>query len=84
MVAATGGAQAFGLFLDNGFDALHLSRAGKVAIPGGRPVFPQVPTQTPEQVLSSYGMVAGPGRVLDVQADATLVIWHGPGSLRRR
>jgi dihydrofolate reductase len=84
MVAVTGGAQVFGLFLDIGFDAFHLSRAGKVAIPGGRPVFPQVPGQTPEQVLSSYGMVAGPPRALDAQADATLVIWHGPGSLRRR
>lgn len=83
LVAVTGGAQVFGLFLDIGFDAFHLSRAGKVAIPGGRPVFPQVPGQTPERVLSSYGLVPGPVRVLDAQAEATLVIWHGPGSLRR-
>jgi dihydrofolate reductase len=83
LVAVTGGAQVFGLFLDIGFDAFHLSRAGKVAIPGGRPVFPQVPGQTPEQVLKSYGLVPGPVRVLDAQADATLGTWHRPGSLPR-
>jgi hypothetical protein len=46
---------------------------GKIAIPGGRPVFPQIP----EQVLSNYGLV----RVLDAHAEATLVTWHRPGRL---
>jgi hypothetical protein len=83
MVAVTGGAQVFALFLDIGFDAFHLSRAGKVAIPGGRPVFSQVPGQTPEQVLRSYGLAPGPARVLDAPAEATLVTWHRPENLPR-
>jgi dihydrofolate reductase len=73
--AVTGGAGVFGLFLDIGFDAFHLSRAGKVLIPGGRPVFPEVPARTPEQVLTEYGLTPGPVRVLDDQAQATLVTW---------
>jgi dihydrofolate reductase len=73
--AVTGGAGVFGLFLDIGFDAFHLSRAGKVLIPGGRPVFPEVPERTPEQVLTEHGLTPGPVRVLDVEAQATLVTW---------
>ena len=56
----TGGTGVFGLFLEIGFDAFHLSRAGKVLIPGGRPVFPQVPGRTPEEVLTEHGLVPGP------------------------
>jgi hypothetical protein len=74
--AVTGGTGVFGLFLDFGFDAFHLSRAGKVRIPGGRPVFPQVPACTPEEVLAAHGLTAGPARVLDAGAEATLVTWH--------
>ena len=73
--AVTGGARVFGLFLDIGFDAFHLSRAGKVLLPGGRPVFPEVPARTPEQVLSERGLTPGPVRVLDAEAEATLVTW---------
>jgi hypothetical protein len=75
-VAVTGGAEVFRLFLDIGFDAFHLSRAGKVLLPGGRPVFPEVPGLTPENVLASHGLQPGPIRMLDVAADATLVSWE--------
>ena len=74
--AVTGGTGVFGLFLDVGFDAFHLSRAGKVRIPGGRPVFPQVPACTPEEVLRNHGLTAGRVRVLDAGAEATLVTWQ--------
>jgi dihydrofolate reductase len=74
-VAIIGGTDVFGLFLDLGYDAFHLSRADKVRLPGGRPVFPQVPAQTPEDVLASHGLRPGERRVLDAQADATLVTW---------
>jgi hypothetical protein len=73
--AVTGGAGVFGLFLDIGFDAFHLSRAGKVLIPGGRPVFAEVPERTPEQVLTEHGLAPGPVRILDTEAQATLVTW---------
>jgi dihydrofolate reductase len=79
-VAIIGGTDVFGLFLDRGYDAFHLSRANKVRLPGGRPVFPQVPEQTPEELLASHGLRAGERRVLDAQADATLVTWTRSGS----
>jgi hypothetical protein len=78
MAAVTGGATVFSLFLAIGFDAFHLSRAGKVRLAGGRPVFPEVPALTPEQVLASHGLRPGPLQVLDANADATLVTWEPP------
>jgi dihydrofolate reductase len=76
--AVTGGTGVFGLFLEIGFDAFHLSRAGKVLIPGGRPVFPQVPGRTPEELLIEHGLAPGPVQVLDARAEATLVTWRAP------
>jgi dihydrofolate reductase len=73
-IAIIGGTEVFGLFLD-GYDAFHLSRANKVRLPGGRPVFPQVPAQTPEDVLAGHGLHPGERRVLDAQAEASLVTW---------
>ena len=78
MVAVTGGAEVFRLFLDIGFDAFHLSRVGTVRLPGGRPVFPEVPPLTPEQVLAKHGLRPGAARTLDADADATLVTWTPP------
>jgi len=75
IVAIIGGTEVFGLFLDLGYDAFHLSRANKVRLPGGRPVFPQVPAQSPEDVLASREVRPGERRVLDAQADASLVTW---------
>ena len=74
--AVTGGARVFGLFLDIGFDAFHLSRANRVALPGGRSVFPEVPAKTPEQILAEHGLVSGPVQMLDAEADATLATWR--------
>lgn len=75
-IAVSGGSGVFGLFLRLGFDAFHLSRAGKLALPGGRPVFPEVPAKAPEQVLSEHGLKAAPARVLDPDAQVTLVSWR--------
>jgi dihydrofolate reductase len=74
-IAIIGGTDVFGLFLDIGYDAFHLSRANKTRLPGGRPVFPQVPAQTPEDVLTNHGLQPGERRVLDARVDATLVTW---------
>ena len=61
VVAVIGGTEVFGMFLAYpGYDAFHLSRAGRAHLPGGRPVFPQVPAQTPEQVLASHGLKPEP------------------------
>jgi dihydrofolate reductase len=76
MVTVIGGTGVFGLFLDIGFDAFHLSRVAGVEFPRGRPVFPQVPGVTPEQVLTERGLKPGPLQVLDAKAQATLVTWQ--------
>ncbi|HUC46077.1 MAG TPA: dihydrofolate reductase [Hyphomicrobiaceae bacterium] len=74
-VAVTGGTNVFGLFLELGFDAFHLSRSARIRLPGGRPIFPQVPTQTPEDVLKGHGLIPGPVEVLDAPAGVSLVTW---------
>jgi dihydrofolate reductase len=78
MAAVTGGAEVFRLFLEIGFDAFHLTRAGKVRLPDGRPVLPEVPALTPEQVLARHALRPGPVQVLDAKAKGTLVTWEPP------
>jgi dihydrofolate reductase len=73
-IAVIGGTYIFGLFLPR-YDVFHLSRAGRVRLPGGLPVFPQVPAMTPEAVLKEHGMEPGPVQVLDAAREATLVSW---------
>jgi dihydrofolate reductase len=76
LLAVIGGPEVYGLFLDIGYDAFHLSRAANVRLPGGRPVFPQIgPDRTPEDLMASHGLKPGPQRVLDAAAGATLVTW---------
>lgn len=75
LLAVIGGTEIFGLFLDIGYDAFHLTRADHVRLPGGRPVFPQVPASTPEDVLRSHSYKPGPARVLDEEKDVRLVTW---------
>ena len=77
-VAVTGGTNVFGLFLKLGFDAFHLSRSARARLPGGRPIFPQVPTQTPDDVLKGHGLMPGPLEVLDAEAGVSLVTWTRP------
>ena len=78
VVAAIGGTEIFGLFLGLGYEAFHLTRASKARMPGGRPLFPEVPARTPEAVLESRGLKPGPERVLDAAAGVTLVDWERP------
>ena len=75
LLAVIGGTDIFGIFLDIGYDAFHLTRADHVRLPGGRPVFPQVPASTPEDVLRSRGYQPGPARLLDAEKDVELVTW---------
>ena len=76
VLAVIGGTEIFGLFLDIGYDVFHLSRASRVRLPGGRPVFPDVPALTPEEVLRRRGLRPGPTRILDPEQDVTLVTWE--------
>ena len=75
-VAVIGGTDVFGLFLNLGYDAFHLTRADRALLPGGRPVFPGVPTRSPEQILTAHGLLAGAPQVLDREAEVTLVTWE--------
>ena len=50
-IGVIGGADVFALFLDR-YDVFYLTRAPGVWLPGGRPVFPDVPARAPEDVLA--------------------------------
>jgi dihydrofolate reductase len=77
-VGVIGGTDVFALFLDR-FDVFHLSRVPGVRLPGGRPVFPGVPSRTPEDVLAGHGLVPGPVEVLDPRHGLTIVHWWRGG-----
>jgi dihydrofolate reductase len=74
VLAVIGGTEVFGLFLEIGYDAFHLTRT-QASVPSGRPVFPDVPTRTPEQVLASFELKPGPERVLDLASGVAVVTW---------
>jgi dihydrofolate reductase len=73
-LAVIGGTEVFGMFLPL-YDAFHLSRAANVRLPGGRPVFPDVPKHTPDEVLTHHGLTPGPRRLLDAAAEVSVVTW---------
>jgi dihydrofolate reductase len=77
-IAVIGGTDVFGLFLDR-YDVFFLSRAPGVRLPGGRPVLPGVPEQSPEEVLASHGLAPGERRMLDAVKNVAVVAWKRPG-----
>jgi dihydrofolate reductase len=74
-IGVIGGTDVFGVFLDR-YDVFYLSRAPAVRLPGGRPVFPEVPSRTPEEVLAGHGLAPGPRQVLDAARGVTVVGWR--------
>jgi dihydrofolate reductase len=76
-IAIIGGTDVFGLFLDR-YDVFFLSRAPGVRLPGGRPVFPGVPAQSPEAIMASHGMDPGPQKMLDAARSIGVVAWRRP------
>jgi dihydrofolate reductase len=80
-IGVVGGTEVFGLFLYL-YDVFHLSRAAGVRLPGGRPVFPGVPTRTPEEVLASHGLGRGRASELDRAKGLTLCSWRRPRKSR--
>jgi hypothetical protein len=65
----------FGFFLDR-YDVFYLSRVPAVRLPGGRPVFPEVPTQTPEEVLARHGLEPLQRQILDAEKAVAVVEWR--------
>ena len=76
LLTVIGGTEPFGLFLEIGYDAFHLSRASWATLPGGRPVFPDIPPRTPEDLLAQHGLNPAPERVLDPKAGLALITWR--------
>jgi len=74
-LGVVGGTVVFGLFLPL-YDAFHLTRAPGLKLPGGRPVFPGVPAQSPEQVMTKAGLREGKTRVLDARHNLTVTEWR--------
>jgi dihydrofolate reductase len=74
-IGIIGGTDIFGLFLPR-YDLFHLSRAGKVRLPGGIPVFPQVPARSADDVLRQSGLEPGAAHVFDRSQDAGVVSWR--------
>jgi hypothetical protein len=74
-VGVIGGPEVFAFFLGL-YDVFHLSRAPNVKLPGGRPVFPEVPVQTPEEILAAHGLIPDPVVVLDPTKGLTMVSWR--------
>ena len=74
-VAISGGPGVFGMFMDR-YDVFWLSQAPHVHVPDGEPCFPGVQAQTPQQVLQSHGLRAGPPQLLDPAADVTVTPWR--------
>jgi hypothetical protein len=77
-LGVVGGTRVFGMFLAS-YDVFHLTRAPGVRLPGGRPVFPDVPRLTPEQVLAAAGLTASERRTLDAANDLTVTLWRRSG-----
>jgi dihydrofolate reductase len=73
-VGIIGGTVVFGLFLHR-YDVFHLSRAPGVQLPGGRPVFPEVPASTPEEVLAAHGLEPRQRQILDAAKGLAVVSW---------
>jgi dihydrofolate reductase len=79
-VGVIGGTDVFGMFLDR-YDVFHLSRAPNARLPGGRPVFLEVPTRTPEEVLASHGLDCGQWQVVDPAKGLVVVSWRRSSTL---
>jgi dihydrofolate reductase len=71
-VAVIGGPQVYTLFLKLGYDCFHLSRAVKVHLPGGLPLF----GGDPDAALAAAGLKARPTLWLD--DGLTLTDWERP------
>ena len=76
-VAVIGGPQVYTLFLKLGYDCFYLSRALKVRLPGGLPVFNRETFGgEPEAALKAAGLKARPTQRLD--DGLTLTDWERP------
>jgi hypothetical protein len=77
IVAVPGGRRVFDLFLAIGFDEFHLSRATRVTIPDGIPVFSEVLAgRNAADILAAHGLVADPVEMLDPAKAVEFTRWR--------
>jgi hypothetical protein len=74
-LGVVGGTTVFGMFLPL-YDVFYLTRAPGLKLPGGRPVFPGVPAQSPEQTMTKAELREGKTRVLDARHNLTVTEWR--------
>jgi hypothetical protein len=74
-VGVVGATDVFGLFLDH-YNSFYLTRGPDVLLPGGRAVFPDVPSETPEQVLGRFGLRPCDRIVLDPDRQIVVAHWR--------
>jgi dihydrofolate reductase len=75
--AILGGTDVFDLFLGR-YTVFFLSRIAGIRLPGGRPVFPHVPTETPEAVLIAHGLHDQGCELSDPAARLIISRWERP------
>ena len=79
IVAVPGGRAVFDLFLDIGFDAFDLSRARRVEIPDGVPIFSAVGQGgSAERILSGHGLAVRATELIDPFAQVEFASWRRP------
>lgn len=79
IVGVVGGTLVFDLFLDR-YNVFYLSRVPHLHLPGGRPVFGQVPQRAPEDILADHGLIAAERFDLDPAKGVTLTAWRRPAN----
>lgn len=73
--AIIGGPAVYALFLDR-YDTFWLSQAHNVKIEGGLGVFPQVPSFSPQDILSRHGLIARETRALNTASNVDVTAWR--------
>lgn len=81
--AILGGTEIFALFLPR-YDVFYLSRVAGLNLSGGRPIFPQVPQHSAEEVLASSKLTQAAQRPLDVARGVPLGFARASRWLHRR
>lgn len=77
LVAVPGGRRVFDLFLDVGYDAFHLTRAERVQVGDGVPLFSAIGGGVgADAVLVARGLAAGPP--VAIADGVTTVVWRTP------
>jgi dihydrofolate reductase len=74
-VGVIGGTDVFELFLDR-YDVFYLSRVSDARLPGGRPIFRDVPSRTPEAVLAAHGLIRPRRELFDAAKGLTITSWQ--------